>query len=157
MSISGMTPNLLAEVAPDSRFAKRGTAVDYATQLATDQQYRSQQDLQTQLEAQQQMEQNIQQQMEQNLQTQLEQQQQLATETQRMGNLGSLMSMLMAAPDVNGQTVSVNTPDPAKINYIYDFNSIFANPQQAALMPTPYAKGGTVGDDDELYKLLGAN
>ena len=157
MSISGMTPNVLAEVAPESRFGKRGTAVDYATQIALDQQYALEQAQQQNLEQQQQMEQNLQQQMEQNLQQQLEQQQQLATETQRMGNLGDLMGMLMQAPDAAGQTVSVRTPDPARINYIYDFDSIFANPQQGAMFPSPYKKGGKVGDDDdEFYKLIGA-
>jgi hypothetical protein len=38
-----------------------------------------------------------------------------------------------------GQQVDVRTPDPVDLRYIYDFNSIFANPEQAARFPSPYA------------------
>jgi hypothetical protein len=53
------------------------------------------------------------------------------------------------------QTTTVKAPDPAKIGYIYDFSSIFANPQQEALFGSPYAEGGYVEDsNDELLRLL---
>lgn len=64
--------------------------------------------------------------------------------TQQKTQFGSLMGMLFSAPDAAGQTVSVKTPDPARINYIYDFGSIFANPSQASLMPSPYGAMNTV-------------
>ena len=53
------------------------------------------------------------------------------------------------------QTTTVKSPDPAKIGYIYDFSSIFANPQQEALFGSPYAEGGYVEDsNEELLRLL---
>jgi hypothetical protein len=63
---------------------------------------------------------------------------------------------VMQQEDVYGQRVDVKTPDPMRINYLYDFQSIFANPQQASLFPTPYAKGGQVEDStDKLLRILG--
>jgi hypothetical protein len=74
------------------------------------------------------------------------------------------------------QQVSVRTPDPMNIDYLYDFNSIFANPSQEGLFGSPYgnsrqaantpmqplnrasgfAKGGQVEDEnDRLLRLLG--
>ena len=74
------------------------------------------------------------------------------------------------------QQVSVKTPDPMNINYLYDFNSIFANPSQEGLFGSPYgtnrqpantpmqplnrasgfAEGGQVEDEnDRLLRLLG--
>ena len=67
------------------------------------------------------------------------------------------------------QQVSVNTPDPMSIDYLYDFDSIFANPSQEGLFGSPYgtnrqpiarggafAKGGQVeGENDRLLRLLG--
>jgi hypothetical protein len=74
----------------------------------------------------------------------------------KVGNLRQLQDMLMQAGDIGGQQVTVKSPDPAKIGYIYDFSSIFANPQQEALFGSPYAKGGYVEDpNDELLRLLG--
>jgi predicted Zn-dependent protease with MMP-like domain len=85
-----------------------------------------------------------------------------ALRTQRMGNLNTMMGMLGQAPDAGGQQVTVKTPDPAKIGYIYDFNSIFANPAQEKMFASPYgafAQGGVVRNDtddinDELLKML---
>ena len=72
--------------------------------------------------------------------------------------------------------VSVKTPDPMNIDYLYDFNSIFANPNQEGLFGSPYgtnrqpantpmqplnrasgfAEGGQVEDEnDRLLRLLG--
>ena len=82
-----------------------------------------------------------------------------ALRTQRMGNINTMMGMLGQAPDAGGQQVTVKTPDPAKIGYIYDFNSIFANPAQEKMFASPYAQGGVVRNDtddinDELLKML---
>jgi hypothetical protein len=76
----------------------------------------------------------------------------------KLGNVNSMMQMLGQAGDVGGQQVTVKPADPAKIGYIYDFNSIFANPSQEKMFASPYgsyARGGTVDEvNDELLKLL---
>jgi hypothetical protein len=81
-----------------------------------------------------------------------------ATKTQRMGNLNTLTSMLGQAEDTGGQQVTVKAADPAKIGYIYDWNSIFANPSQEKLFASPFAQGGMVDGsedvNDELLKIL---
>ena len=81
-----------------------------------------------------------------------------ALKTQRMGNLNAMTSMLGQAGDTGGQQVTVKAADPAKIGYIYDWNSIFANPSQEKMFASPFAQGGMVdGSDDvndELLKLL---
>ena len=82
-------------------------------------------------------------------------QQASALRTQRMGNINTLQSMLMQSPDVAGQQVTVKAPDPAKIGYMYDWSSIFANPAQEKMFVSPYAQGGTVQDvNDELLNIL---
>ena len=50
------------------------------------------------------------------------------------GALNGLISMGALDP----RQVSVSTPAPARINYMYDFNDIFANQQQRNLFPSPY-------------------
>ena len=82
-----------------------------------------------------------------------------AQQTQRMGNLNTMMGMLMQAPDIGGQQVTVKPADPAKIGYVYDWSSIFANPTQQKMFTSPfgsYAEGGMVEDDvnAELIKML---
>ena len=81
-----------------------------------------------------------------------------AVKTQRMGNLNTLTSMLGQAGDTGGQQVTVKAADPAKIGYVYDFNSIFANPAQQNMFVSPYAEGGLVDGsedvNDELLKIL---
>ena len=80
----------------------------------------------------------------------------------RLGNVNTLMGVLAQAPDASGQQVTVKAADPAKIGYIYDWSSIFANPSQEKMFASPYgayAKGGVVRDEvdevnDELLKLL---
>lgn len=67
-----------------------------------------------------------------------------AKTAQQQSQFGQLMGMLFQAPDAAGQQVSVKAPDPAKIGYIYDFSSIFANPSQASMMPSPYGPMNTV-------------
>ena len=82
-----------------------------------------------------------------------------ALRTQRMGNINSMMGMLGQANDIGGQQVTVKPSDPAKIGYMYDFGSIFANPTQEKMFASPYgsyAQGGMVEDDinAELIKML---
>ena len=78
--------------------------------------------------------------------------------TQRMGNLNTMMGML-AGPQGGAQQVTPQKTDPAKIGYMYDFGSIFANPTQEKMFTSPYgsyAQGGMVEDDinAELIKML---
>jgi hypothetical protein len=76
-----------------------------------------------------------------------------------------------------GANRSATTPDPMNIDYLYDFESIFANPEQAGLFNSPYgaqrarpanqptgpmprasgfARGGQVEDEnDMLLRILG--
>jgi hypothetical protein len=84
---------------------------------------------------------------------------QQAQRTQRMGNLNTMMGMLGQSNDIGGQQVTVKPADPAKIGYVYDFDSIFANPTQEKMFASPYgnyAEGGMVEDDvnAELIKML---
>ena len=82
-------------------------------------------------------------------------QQAAALRTQRMGNINTMMGMLTQAPDITGQQVTVKPADPAKIGYMYDWSSIFANPAQEKMFVSPYAQGGTVQDvNDELLNIL---
>jgi hypothetical protein len=115
--------------------------------------YGTVQDVQTDLT--QQMEQNQEQtldtiqQMEQNIVTNIE------DEAMREGARNFLQAALQA-PDAAGQQVTVKTPDPLQLRYLYDFSSIFANPSQQALFPSPYAKGGQVEDTtDKLLNIIG--
>ena len=81
-----------------------------------------------------------------------------ALKTQRMGNLNTLTGMLGQAEDKGGQQVTVKGADPTKIGYIYDWNSIFANPSQEKMFASPFAEGGMVDGyedvNDELLKFL---
>ena len=88
-------------------------------------------------------------QMEQNILTNIEQ------EALRARQQNFLQAALQA-PDAMGQQVTVKTPDPLNLDYIYDFSSIFATPQQAAMFPSPYAKGGQVENTtDKLLDIIG--
>jgi hypothetical protein len=75
-----------------------------------------------------------------------------------MSNANTLMNLLAQDADVGKQQVAPKLPDPAKIGYVYDFNSIFANPAQEKMFASTYARGGMVNDSDdvnnELLKLL---
>ena len=73
-----------------------------------------------------------------------------AVQTQRNSNLNNLMNMLGQAQDTAGQQTTVKAADPAKIGYVYDWKSIFANPAQQNMFVSPYAKGGLVGGSDEV-------
>lgn len=80
----------------------------------------------------------------------------------QLGNVNSLMGMLSQASDIGGQQVTVKSPDPANIRYLYDWSSIFATPSQEQMFLSPYgayAQGGMVREDtddinDELLKIL---
>jgi hypothetical protein len=97
---------------------------------------------------------------------------------QREDNIKDMMQMLEQSGDAAGQRVDVKTPDYMNIDYIYDFNSIFANPSQAGLFASPFgnatrnqpanqptgpqqrargfAEGGQVEDENDiLLRLLG--
>jgi hypothetical protein len=58
-------------------------------------------------------------------------------------NVNAMMQQITSAGDAAGQQVTVNTPDPMNIDYLYDIGgeSIFATPSQAQLFGSPY--GGT--------------
>lgn len=80
-----------------------------------------------------------------------------AKQATQKNQFGQLMSLLFQAPDAAGQQVTVKTPDPSKINYIYDFSSIFANPAQASLMPSPYGPTNTLMPQQPQQKQQAAN
>jgi hypothetical protein len=52
----------------------------------------------------------------------------------------TFFNAMMGSGDLGGTKVDVSTPDPARINYMYDFEDIFATPQQKSLFPSPYGK-----------------
>ena len=130
------------QLAPESAFVTDPTGVYGAL-------YDTQQDIQTQ------MEQDKQQQLDaiQDMNTQLNTQMQA---NQQMSNMSDFRNLLMQQQDISGQRVDVRTPDPMRINYLYDFSSIFANPSQSSLFPSPYAEGGQVEDTtDKLLRIIG--
>ena len=57
------------------------------------------------------------------------------------------------------QQVKVETPDPAEIDYFYDFSSIFATPEQEKLFTSPYGTYNNRKEDstDELLRLVGGS
>jgi hypothetical protein len=92
---------------------------------------------------------------------QLAQQTQAALRTsQQRQNVSQLYNFLQMEPGFGPSggagTGQVKAPDPAKIGYIYDWSSIFANPQQERMFISPYAEGGAVEYEvtDELLKIL---
>tara|TARA_R110000796_G_scaffold149465_2_gene266282 strand:+ start:368 stop:718 length:351 start_codon:yes stop_codon:yes gene_type:complete len=114
--------------------------------------------LQTELELQneQQLE------MQQDLNTQIN------TQTNQT-NFNQFRDMLGNAGDIGGQRVDVLAGDKVNLDYLYDFESIFANPQQESLFGSPYniaptanprggrfAQGGQIEDkNDMLLRILG--
>ena len=73
----------------------------------------------------------------QNILTQME-------EGQRKENIKDMYQMIEQSGDASGQRVDVTAPEKMNINYLYDFNSIFANPSQEGLFASPYG-GSTRG------------
>ena len=63
-----------------------------------------------------------------------------ADTTRGLMGAATFFNALMGAGDLSGTRVDVSTPDPARINYMYDFEDIFATPQQKSLFPSPYGK-----------------
>ncbi len=63
-----------------------------------------------------------------------------ADTTRGLMGAATFFNALMGAGDLSGTRVDVSTPDPARINYIYDFEDVFATPQQKSLFPSPYGK-----------------
>ena len=135
-----------------------------------DQQQQQQQDMMQQMAQDQQIAQDQQQEMMQRMATQIEvqDQQQKLRDLVQMEELGAF----------RGAKTTVTEVDPMRINYLYDFNSIFANPAQEGLFASPYstttrnkaanqpmgpmssasgfAKGGQVEDEnDMLLRILG--
>jgi hypothetical protein len=130
------------QLSQDSAFVTDPTGVYEAL-------YNTQQDIQTQMEQDKQQQLDAIMDMNTQINTQLQ-------TNQRMSNVSDLRNLLMQQSDISGQRVAVKTPDPMRINYLYDFSSIFANPQQASLFPSPYAKGGQVEDTtDKLLRIIG--
>jgi F0F1-type ATP synthase delta subunit len=84
-------------------------------------------------------------------------------------NFNQFQDMLANAGDIGGQRVDVLAGDKVNLDYLYDFESIFANPQQESLFGSPYsprptanprggrfAQGGQVEDkNDMLLRILG--
>jgi hypothetical protein len=73
---------------------------------------------------------------------------------QRQANVMQMLGLIGQEPAGGAQQVTVKAPDPAKIGYIYDWSSIFANPQQQQMFASPFAEGGEVADTDELIAIL---
>ena len=67
---------------------------------------------------------------------------------------GAQQNKEYAARLAGQQQVDVKSPDPAQINYFYDFSSIFANPSQEQKFPSPYREGGSVDVTDEILKIM---
>ena len=65
----------------------------------------------------------------------------------------NLLMDVLSDPASMSREVSVITPPPTNIDYLYDFGSIFANPQQAGLFASPY---GTDPQGRSLATQLGA-
>jgi len=63
-----------------------------------------------------------------------------AKDTRQLVGQTALVNALASSGDLSGTRVDVSTPDPARINYIYDFEDVFATPQQKSLFPSPYGK-----------------
>jgi hypothetical protein len=139
--------NVFGQLGPESVYAPTGV-------------YEAVQDTQTQLENQ--MQQNQDQtidaitQMEQNIRNQ-------NTDIARRQGVQNFLQMAMGAADASGQQVSVKAPDPVQLKYVYDFQDIFATPQQAGMFISPYGSynrgakhGGKVeSTTDELLRLIG--
>ena len=106
---------------------------------------------------------------QQEMQQELEQQQQqLAQQTQQQIKTEAtkdaardFFGELLGAADLTGQKVDVAESPLAKIDYLYDFGSIFGTPQQGALFPTPYGniggrkQGGLIERNKELLRVIG--
>ena len=125
------------DVALQGQFAPTGL---YAQEAQTQQDIQRAQDLATQQNLQ------IQQQIDNN---------------RKRGNTADLFQQIIGSEDAFGQTVTVDESPLAELKYQYDIggDSIFANPQQAALFGNPYGKaaaqGGLIDRNEDLLRLIG--
>ena len=74
---------------------------------------------------------------------------QTAKTNQQKNQFSQMMQMVLGAPDVGGQGVTVSAQAGKPLDYIYDFSSIFATPKQAAMMPSPYGAINTYGQQPQ--------
>jgi hypothetical protein len=111
--------------------------------------------IQQQQAAEQARQAQIQQQLQQQQQMQIQMQLQMEREAEARRQ-GQFRNMLMQQTDLTGQRVDVSTPDPFELEYLYDFSSIFATPEQEKLFGQPFAEGGQVNDlTDTILRILG--
>ena len=161
-SLTG-TPVSLAETSVYAPTGMYRTLQEQRIQAANDRQALLDQaaaDQQAALEAQQELQANFEQQLEQQQQMTQDLVTQTAIDTQTAINQEAsaqrgrgILNQLFAAP---GYSIESKQVDPLQLNYIYDFSSIFANPQQAAMFTTPYRRGGQVdATTDKLLRIIG--
>lgn len=74
---------------------------------------------------------------------------QTAETAKKQSNFNTLLGMIMQSPDVGGQQVTVQQSPLTEIKNIYDFSSIFATPQQAAMFPSPYGQVNVFGQSPQ--------
>jgi len=148
---------------------------DQALDIALDNKFAATGVFKSQLEIQQELEQQLEQQQQQ----QLEQQQQLQQQMETQAKKESARDFINALAVAEDGKVDVKASPLFKSNPAYDFNSIFANPQQAGMAISPYgtptprpnpaagpvstspfgmprrAKGGIINTNEELLRLIG--
>ena len=57
-----------------------------------------------------------------------------------MSKRRDMANMLVQGGALEGRKVNITTPDPVNLQYVYDFDSIFANQGQAGMFASPYGK-----------------
>ena len=65
-------------------------------------------------------------------------------------------NMLMQSGIFDPRKVNVRAPDPARINYVYNFDDIFATPQQAGMFVSPYGASGAQQTQQAQQSIFGA-
>ena len=123
------------DVSLGGKFAATGL---YATQEEYNRQLQEQADAQFE---QQQAEQAAAQEQQQEQQRAMQQQlsQQMATQAGE-DRFREFTDLLGSAKDLSGQQVKTSPGELANIKYLYDFNSVFANPKQEGLFAGPYGR-----------------
>ena len=98
----------------------------------------------------------LQEQIDQTQEQVIESEQNIRTNIENEADKNKFLQLLLDAEDAGGQQVSVKGADPLQLGYLYDFNSIFATPNQENMFLSPYAEGGKVeSTTDKLLKLIG--
>jgi hypothetical protein len=113
-----------ADVSLGGKFAATGL---YATQEEYNRQLQEQAD--TQFEQQQEQQRAMQQQLSQQMARQAGE-----------DRFREFTDLLGSAKDLSGQQVKTSPGELADIKYLYDFNSVFANPKQEGLFAGPYGR-----------------